>query len=499
MHIHTMRHGPQSDGTVALGSLDLLPEAVATRKQLDLIGHVKQAAVSTQEAAVPKLPDIRDMDVVLMNPPFTNNEKHGRKFSADVKKRMQGRKLDIASQIHAGDPAASATIDSNSLRTFFTPLADALLRKDAGVLGKILPTTACTSTSGVDERKFLAERFHIDLVVTSHDPQCPNFSVSTAIHESLLICRRRGANGGTNERQRPTTFIALQRMPRTSAEVAEWVAAVHAGAPHDIHRVFEWPAERVAAGDWTPCQYYDGSLAALASDIDALDAVTPLGELALVEPGGQRLRDAFLNPLDRHGAGEYPVVWTHKTDKRRTMRSFSDYRTEPKTAKRQYATEVLWPKASRLLIACKINPQAIRITSIHLAQAALGQPFVPVTPLPIVSAPAATLEAWCAYLNSTPAMMSFMNRRQKKLTYADYSLDQLRSVPVPDPAKCDLAPLSNTFRELGEAELLPWPQMDKCPTRAKLDEAAAQALGINANQITDWRERLVREPTISKA
>ncbi len=493
MHIHTMRHGPQPDGTVALGSLELLPEAVGGHKQLDFLGHVKQAAVSTRQSAVRQVPDIRGLDVVLMNPPFTNNEKHGRRFSAEVKKQVQTRKLEIKAQINAPDPSASGLIDSNSVRTFFTPLADALLRKDTGVLGKILPTTACTSTSGVDERKFLAERFHIDFVVTSHDPKCPNFSVSTTIHESLLVCRRRS----TNELLRPTTFIALNRMPQTAGEVADWVAAVHAGQGHQLHRVFEWPAARVAEGDWTPCQYYDGVLAALASDIDALDVMTPLGSVALVEPGGQRLRDAFMNPRDGHAAADYPVVWTHETNERRTMRSFSDFSTEPKPAKREYATQVLWPKASRLLIACKINPQAIRVAGIHLAQPALGQPFIPVTPLPTIQAPAATLKAWCAYLNSTPAVLTLMNRRQKKLTYADYSLDQLRAIPVPDPAKCDLAPLLDAFRELGNAELLPWPRMDECSARAALDEAAAQVLGIDAAKIADWRERLVHEPTIS--
>ena len=492
MHIHTMRHGPQPDGGVALGSLELLPEAVGGGRQLDLLGHVKQAAVSTRESAVAKVPDIRGVDVVLMNPPFTNNEKHGGKFTAEVKKRIQGRKLDIRSQLNAADPAVSALIDSNSVRTFFTPLAEALLRKDRGVLGTILPTTACTSTSGIAERKFLAERFHIDFIVTSHDPKCPNFSVNTAIHESLLVCRRREAH----EPRRPTTFISLTHMPQTDADVADWLSMAQASWRHPLHRLCEWPAAKVVEGDWTPCQYLDGTLADLAQSVDENDATTPLGELALVEPGGQRLRDAFVNPLDQQPKPEYQVVWTHDTNARQTMRSFSDFATEPKPAKHNYATEVLWPKASKLLIACKINPQAVRVTAIHLARAALGQPFIPVTPLPHLSAPAETLEAWCAYLNSTPAIVSFMNRRQKKLTYADYSLDQLRAMPVPDPAKCDLAPLQAAFDKLGKSTLRPWPQMDKCPLRTELDAAAADVLGIDAAEMADWRMRIAKEPTV---
>ena len=494
MHIHTMRHGPQPDGSVALGSLELLPEAVGEGEQLDLVGHVKQAAVSTRGVAVANVPDIRNVDVLLMNPPFTNNEKHGRKFTAEAKKLIQQRKLDIKGQISEASPEGSALIDSNSVSTFFTPLADALLCRDTGVLAKILPTTACTSTSGIDERKFLAERFHIDLVVTSHDPKCPNFSFGTSIHESLLICRRLQPN----ERRQPTTFVALRQMPRTAGEVADWLATFDAGKLHPLHRNCDWSPTLITEGDWTPCQYWDGRLAALARNVDALEAMTPLGNLALVEPGSRRLRDAFQNPLGKPMSGaKYPVVWTHQTNERRAMRSFSDYNTEPKPAKHEYATEVLWPKASRLLVACKINPQAIAVTAIHLPSAALGQPFVPVTPLPQVEAPAETLAAWAAYLNSTPAVLSFLNRRQKKLTYSDYSLDQLRSMPVPDPAKCDLAPLATAFRELGDAELLPWPRMNECPVRAHLDAAAGECLGLRPETIADWRERIVREPTVS--
>ncbi len=494
MHIHTMRHGPQPDGSVALGSLELLPEAVGGGRQLDLVGHVKQAAVSTRGVAVAKVPDIRNVDVLLMNPPFTNNEKHGRKFTAEAKRLIQRRKLDIKGQISEANPEGSALIDSNSVRTFFTPLVDALLRKDAGVLGTILPTTACTSTSGINERKFLAERFDIDLVVTSHDPKCPNFSFGTSIHESLLVCRR--PNG--NERRQPTTFVALRQMPRNADEVADWLTAFDAGKLHPVHRQCDWSPTLVAEGDWTPCQYWDGRLAALARNVDALEAMTPLGGLALVEPGGRRLRDAFQNPLDqsmRHAS--YPVVWTHETNERRAMRSFSDYNTEPKPAKRDYATDVLWPKASRLLVACKIRASRIRVAAIHTPVPVLGQPFIPVTPLPSVEHPAETLVAWAAYLNSTPAVLSFLNRRQKALDYSDYSLDQLRSMPVPNPAKCDLAPLATAFRELGDADLLPWPRMNECPVRTRLDAAAGECLGLRPETIADWRERIVREPTVS--
>ena len=255
----------------------------------------------------------------------------------------------------------------------------------------------------------------------------------------------------------------------------------------------------MAEGDWTPCQYYDGALAELSRELESLMGVKPLGEMALAEPDPRGLRAAFNNPLDEdcHPTPDYEVVWTHKTDERNAMQSFSDYRTSPKVAKHNYATEVLWPKASRMLLACKVNPAKVRVTAIHLPRPALGQPFIPVTLLEYLRPSDAILKAWCAYLNSTPAVLSFLNRRQKKLTYAAYSLDQLRSIPVPDPASVDLTPLTDGFERLSRSEMLPWPRMPECPVRAEIDEAVATVLDLDPAELAEWRKRIAAEPTVS--
>ena len=39
-------------------------------------------------------------------------------------------------------------------------------------------------------RRYLANRYHIDTIVTSHDPKRIYFSENTSIGEMLLICRR---------------------------------------------------------------------------------------------------------------------------------------------------------------------------------------------------------------------------------------------------------------------------------------------------------------------
>ena len=114
-------------------------------------------------------------------------------------------------------------------------------------------------------------------------------------------------------------------------------------------------------------------------------------------------------------------------------------------------------------------------------------------------APVRTLKAWCAYLNSTPAVLSYLNRRQKKLTYADYSLDQLRSIPVPDPLKVDLGPLADVYEKLCRWELEAWPRMAADPVRAELDDAVVRLLDLDPAEVADWRRRIAAEPTVSNA
>ena len=501
MSLHTLQHGPQSNNMgvdVLLGSLELLPDAVAGRKP-DLVATVKNAQIANRDEPkkCSRVPDIRELDVVLMNPPYTANDKRGRKYAAADIKRMQKRELTIRDMIAKADPEAAKVIDANSIRTFFTPLADALLKEESGVLGKILPTTACTSTSGLAERKFLANRFHIDMIVTSHDPKRPNFSENTDIHESLLICRRK-TPCNVND---PTLFVSLTRKPEHPSEidtVAEWLAVIHERRSHKWHALFHWPEGRIAAGDWTPAQWFNGKLAVAASKVELLRVLTPLGKMAYIEPGGQRTRDAFANPVKNDVQRLHPVMWRHQTDKCRSMKTTSDFHTEPKPGKKDYA-ETLLLKASRTLIACKVNPQAIRTASVLLNMPALGNAWIPVLPKSSITAPLRVQKAWCAFINSTLGTLLLLNRRQKKLTYSHYSLDQLRALPCPDPDETDLRALARVFDTLGKRELLAWPQMNRCAVREKLDAVVAETVGIDPVEIAEWRNRLVEEPTISNA
>ena len=494
MQIHTMKHGPQPDGSVKLGSLELLLDAVRG-EQPDLLTHARHAPltheVSTRSG---KVPEIRDVDVVIMNPPFTNNKKRSKRYGQSTASRMKRREEGIKEQISVHDEQTASAIDPNSAESFFAPLAESLVDDMHGTLGQVMPTTACTGEAASKKRKMLADRFHIETVVTTHDPKSINFSENTGIHESLMVCRRRTSKN----HDLPTRFVSLRKMPFDADEVADWLADLEAHEDSKWHRSYEWPRDRVAAGDWTPAQYYDGELAAIALGLSQHRMLAPLNDLARIGSRGAESAFDVTNIVTNGGGGEtYFVMWTHKTGARTQMLATPELCLSPKPNKRSYVAESLSPRSSNLLVGQRIDTTNVRTPAIFANDPCLGSAWAPITPFVSANSPNDIQQAWCAYFNSTCGALSLLNIRARKLTYPAYKLAPLRSLPLPDPSRCDITPLVRVFDEVCEQELQPWAQMDSDPVRHRIDHAVAEVLSLDEAELADWRRRIVNEPTVS--
>lgn len=102
-----------------------------------------------------------------------------------------------------------------------------------------------------------------------------------------------------------------------------------------------------------------------------------------------------------------------------------------------------------------------------------------------------------AWWNSTPARLLLLNMRSKKLTYPTWSLAQLRQVGIPKPNNPAWGALAQAWEEACELEMVPLSQGEECPARHLIDQAAALALGMEEEQLAEWRQMLAQEPTIS--
>ena len=495
MNLFTMRHGPQASGGSKAGSLELLATAESRNEIASLAVPLPSASGLQAERAEPgEAPEeslTAKFDLVIMNPPFTRNDVRNRQYDTSKRRSLQVREVEIGRFLANRDPEAFRAIDQTSVATFFIPLADALLKKSTGTLASVLPTTALTSASGTGERRFLAQRFQIESIVTSHDPRRKNFSDNTAIHESLLLARRPGAE------RRPTRFLSLARMPRDAHEAILLADLINRGLSINEWGVeHSWPWTRIRDGDWTVAQFYDGGLAEVLHDLAALAGTTlaPAGELCHIEPAGERIRDAFLRNPSSDAPWTTPVLWDHATDRQTAMKATEDVLASPKPQRERYA-RYLTGKASRLLLVNRLRTDTVRVTACRAVQPLLGSSWVPVR---LVEPSPEFERALCAWWNSTPGILTLLHSRSRALDYTRYSLKALRALLVPDPKRTTIEPLGAAFESHCSSTLLPWPQMHQCSTRAELDQAAARVLRIDGRTIADWRRRIAREPTVSK-
>ena len=233
-------------------------------------------------------------------PPFTNNVKKNSQFSPVQKKAMQQHELGLRDVLLQSDPVAGATIDASSIRTYFTPIVERMSASRNATVASVVPTTACTASSGQNERRFLADRLHIETVVTSHDPKNINSSENTGIHECLLVARRRDERSNSTASDPPTRFVSLRKMPLTPAEALAAADAIANGDPGEWGNVTLWPAERVRDGDWSPVQWFDGNLAGIASALEAGEFAPAGSAYSLTNGGGRSLRSSHPGRLLPH-------------------------------------------------------------------------------------------------------------------------------------------------------------------------------------------------------
>ena len=159
------------DGVPYLGSLDFMSG------QARLAGWpTATQQVETERGLVEPPPP---MDLVIMNPPFTRDSLRHDQFSrADelaIKKReretLKGEGHRAAARLHSSGGA-------------FAVLAERMLKKVTGTLALVLPSVVPTAPGNLALRKYLAQRFHVDTIVSSTIPPASFFRKTRILEKS---------------------------------------------------------------------------------------------------------------------------------------------------------------------------------------------------------------------------------------------------------------------------------------------------------------------------
>jgi len=149
-------------------TLDMFKEEFVIPKD----AHIKKGAITLQGIGGEEIP-LEKVDLVIMNPPFTRQERLPKEYKDALSKRLREYKTQLSGQL--------------GLWGYFFLLADRFV-KERGRIALVFPSRPLNAKSAGEIRRFISANYDIEYIVTSW--QRAAFSESTQYREILLILRK---------------------------------------------------------------------------------------------------------------------------------------------------------------------------------------------------------------------------------------------------------------------------------------------------------------------
>ena len=505
MGLHRMPYGPQTDnpGRVAAGTLELLGQrAIVPRRGAMNLGddRIRSRAVWNQgddaelEDAVAAVKDAR---IVIMNPPFTERSKMGEKFTKEAQEALR-RRADEMKWLLVNNDKDLDFGGKTSIAPLFVALADKCARPEDGILTMINPTIALSNPSGTEERRILAQRYHIHTILTCHQPAQVNLSQGASINESVIVAQRH------NDPKPPTRFINLDRMPLDDAEVAQLHQCLSQCAggsiPEGWGEVSWWPAERMESGDWTPAIWRSPELAEAAAKFANDENLITMRQAKLSAEQTGRLMSGTYERTDSDTPGSFPVLDSKGADGQIWIQARPDGYRIPKNRDESIRqanggtypeVEKILQKSGHLLITEGQGNSSGRLTA-----TASDTPYLGYTWMPISGLPATEAKALAVFLNSTPGRLQLMRNQGKTLVFPIYRPAGVSNIRIPDLQDPRIRQILAECWEQTRQQPVPQFREGECEVRQRWDAAVAAALGYDETHLTRLRHLLHREPHV---
>jgi len=527
--ILTVAYGKQSDGTVALGSLDL----VDSQGRFDLLAPLAKAAEGLGEAdrnTWASLPH-ETFDLVVMNPPFTRATGHHEihkvgvpnpMFAAFSSDEEEQKLMSNATKQHFKDTSAHGNAGEAS---YFLVLAHRKLREN-GMLGLVMPASLMLGNAWEKSRVDLRKKYR-DLVVISISGAGGadvSFSADTDMAECVVVARKdlRGSNRGT--------FVVLQR-PVGSTLVGENLAqqirrAVDrselrrmedgpvGGTPiyfgdDEIGQIVDSPLPE--SGGWSLCRIADIAVGQTAFQLAEkgriwlpgipekmahkinIATVGGVGTLGPVHrdingaASGGTLRGPFnVVPVKKGSVATYPVLWAHDADRERAMVFDHDTEGTPRKPTKKTPQADVDSKIAALVSNashCHFN------CDFRFNSQSTGMQFTPRRTiggrawLSIRLANQAQEKALVLWGNTTLGLLlHWWHSNKPQPGRGNIGKSTLETLPTLDVAKLtkeQLAAAVKLFNDIGKTEMLTCHQLDVDADRHVLDDRfCREVLGL---------------------
>ena len=522
MRLWVMPHGVEGD-RVSLGSLEFLASEEAAVQHVlspETLGVGEQAAErvsgeglrSTEDGETARLPDL---DLAIMNPPFTRSVGGNLLFGSLPASERRAMQDELSRRLSSRLATATA-----GLGPAFVATAARRLRLGEGRLALVLPSTLSTGPSWTQTRALIEQDFHLDMLITSHDPQRWNFSDSTDLSEALLIATRYDPENRTE--RRPTRFVNLWRNPDNIFDAERMARAVSATQPADLNgagtallrmdgrdvgEVVSAPQSSFEGGKWPGGQFARADLTRSAVRLlrdqevwvpgggSAAISLCRLDEVGQLGPDVRDVRDGFEYT---ESITAYPMVSGHQAHLRTRLVCEPDRYLAPlvsaRAGRRLKPLNLLWPRAGQLLLAERLWLNTTRVVSMHSTERVLSNVW-----WPIRNGDLRLDRALCAYFNSTIGILGLMaTRNTTRAGWVKLKKVDLQRLPVLDVralSEEQLDALSDLFDEVSEMEFMRLPEMADDPARKALDDGLARI--FNLPDLAPLRRLIATEPVVS--
>ena len=532
--IHILPYGKQTDGSYALGALDLLnePEQTLTfylmESESRQVGGEGDTTVNRQRAF-----RHREFDIVVDNPPFS---KPNADSSTSIPKPVfegSERVQDEASAMRRALRKEDIRVANGQagLASYFVDLADRMLKSNGkSTMGFILPATALASPHWQKVRDMWATEYHNVIVITIADAEISNctFSSDTGMAECMVI-----ATKGKTDNTGRGKFISLLHQPRS---VLESVAIGNGILRIDGTRTLEdtpiggdelkigdetvghllecplplggaWAASRVkameliqaahrlASGElWLPTQ-----TAPIEIPICRVEDIATIGMSHLDVFGGNG-RGAFDMGTGYTDSDDYPCLWKVHSPTQRAMLVQPDSHGILRPNGRPKLQQLL-ARNSRTHYNLGLQFNANSLLALFTEKPALG-----VSLIKNVAFEDSRYEiAWTLWCNTTLGLLSHWahsnKQQQGRGMLSQLTLYTLPTLDVRCLSAGALANAEQLFEEMKHTRMLPFNESDTDTVRHELDRRfLTEVLDITSDDVHAavhrLREKLCAEPSV---
>ena len=502
--LYTLPYGRQRDGSVAIGSLELLQSSsvMTLINTTDPALRTGSAGEETASQIVVDVPD-ESFDLVIMNPPFTRNTNHAASRSgvpnpafaafnsSHEAQNEMGRRLNRAAR-------NSAHHGNAGIASAFAALGHVKL-KPGGVLALVLPLSATTGGSWEKFRRMLAQNYtDINVLSIAANGGDVAFSSDTGMAECLIVARKIGIGETLSNRavfasflRRPVDFVQ-SAATASSMESIKSVRAIEKG-PYGGTRVMVGnepfgellSAEYNSNGDgWQAVRLSDASVAQTACVLtkshvwlpgraQPMDLKTsPLREVGEMGVYHLDIRGpAPRGPFDRSAASAtatYPSLWSHDAKKETRIVCESDSQLIVKQGMEDKAATI-WETASRshLNLDFRFNSQPLAVA--HTDDVTVGGSAWP----NVIFNDERYDYSFAVWGNSTLGLLNFWwhssRQHSGRARISIRSAETLNILDLRALSDVQHATAALIFEEFRDREFLPAYLTDADPNRALLD------------------------------